>query len=147
MNKKIITVIVALLAIIGLVLAFMAMTVDPDDKIAASGAASPLVSYSLVLLGITAVVTVLGSLFSLLKNPAALKKAIMGLVVLSVVLLVSYLLANSDQVMDATSINILANEGSSVSKLTSTGIIFSGLLMLVAGLFFVWDLLKGLVKS
>ncbi len=146
MNKKFITVIVAVLAIIGLVLALMAMTVDADDRAAASAAASPLVSYSLVLLGITAIVAVLGSLFSLLKNPAALKKAIMGLVILGVVLLVSYLLANSDQVIDAKN-EIIAASGSSVSKLTSTGIIFSGLLMLVAGLFFVWDLLKGLVKS
>ncbi len=146
MNKKIITVIVAVLAIIGLVLALMAMTVEADDRVAADVAASPLVSYSLVLLGITAVVAVLGSLFSLLKNPAALKKAIMGLVVLGVVLLVSYLLANSDQVIDAKN-EIIAATGSSVSKLTSTGIIFSAILMLVAGLFFVWDLLKGLVKS
>jgi hypothetical protein len=146
MNKKIITVIVAVLAIVGLVLALMAMTVDADDVQAADIAASPLVNYSLFLLGITAVVTVLGSLFSLLKNPAALKKAIMGLVVLGVVLLVSYLLANSEQVIDAKN-EVIAATGSSVSKLTSTGIIFSALLMLVAGLFFVWDLLKGLVKS
>ena len=146
MNKKIITLVVALLAIIGLVFALMAMVVDPDDIPAANEAASPLVTYSLVLLIITAAVAVVGSLFSLLKNPAALKKAIMGLVVLGVVLLVSYLLANSDQVIDAKE-EIIAAAGSSVSKLTSTGIIFSGLLMLVAGLFFVVDLLKGIVKS
>ncbi|MGB1041977.1 MAG: hypothetical protein ACPGU6_01155 [Tenacibaculum sp.] len=146
MNKKVITLIVAVLAIIGLVLALMAMVVDPDDMQAASDAASPLVSYSLVLLGITAVVAVVGSLFALLKNPAALKKALLGLAVLGLVLLVSYLSANSDQVIDAKN-EVIAATGSSVSKLTSTGIIFSVILMLVAGVFFVVDLLKGIVKS
>ncbi len=147
MNNKIITLVVAVLAIIGLVFALMAMVVDPDvDLIAANEAASPLVSYSLVLLAVTAAVAVIGSLFSLFKNPAALKKAIMGLVILGVVLLVSYLFANSDQVIDAKD-EVIAAAGSSVSKLTSTGIVFSALLMLVAGAFFVLDLLKGIVKS
>ena len=147
MNNKIITLVVAVLAIIGLVFALMAMVVDPEvDLMAANDAASPLVTYSLILLGITAAVAVVGSLFSLFKNPAALKKAIMGLVILGVVLLVSYLFANSDQVIDAKD-EVIAAAGSSVSKLTSTGIVFSALLMLVAGVFFVVDLLKGIIKS
>lgn len=147
MNNKIITLVVAVLAIIGLVFALMAMVVDPEvDLMAANDAASPLVTYSLILLGITAAVAVVGSLFSLFKNPAALKKAIMGLAILGVVLLVSYLFANSDQVIDAKD-EVIAAAGSSVSKLTSTGIVFSALLMLVAGVFFVVDLLKGIIKS
>ena len=147
MNNKIITLVVAVLAIIGLVFALMAMVVDPEvDLMAANDAASPLVTYSLILLGITAAVAVVGSLFSLFKNPAALKKAMMGLAILGVVLLVSYLFANSDQVIDAKD-EVIAAAGSSVSKLTSTGIVFSALLMLVAGVFFVVDLLKGIIKS
>ena len=147
MNNKIITLVVAVLAIIGLVFALMAMVVDPEvDLMAANDAASPLVTYSLILLGITAAVAVVGSLFSLFKNPAALKKAIMGLAILGVVLLVSYLFANSDQVIDAKD-EVIAAAGSSVSKLTSTGLVFSALLMLVAGVFFVVDLLKGIIKS
>ena len=147
MNKKLITAVVAILALIGIVLAIMAMMTDPkEDLEAASNAASPLVNYSLILLVITALVAVVGSIFSLLKNPSALKKALLGLVALVVVFGVSYMLSNGEQVADTTG-KVISAADSQVTKLTSTGIIFSGILMLFAGGFFIWDLLKGLVKS
>ncbi|APG66158.1 hypothetical protein LPB136_12595 [Tenacibaculum todarodis] len=146
MNNKIITIIVAVLSIIGIALFVMTLGVDVEDAEAISGVVSPLVTYSLILLGISAAVAFLGSVFSLLKNPAALKKAGLGLVALVVVFGIAYMLANSDQVIDAKD-EIIAAAGSQVSKLTSTGILFSGVLMLVAGAFFIIDLVKGLIKS
>lgn len=145
MNNKIITIIVAVLSVIGIGLFIMVFGAD-EGTAEETSRVSNLVTYSLFLLGITAAVTILGSLFSLFKNPAALKKALMGLVALGVVFAISYIFSNSDQVLDATGV-VKAEAGSQVSKLTSTGIFFSGGLMLVAGAFFVWDLLKGLVKS
>ena len=146
MSNKLITIIVAALSIIGIFLFVRVLGFDESDAQGVSGAVSPLVTYSLILLGITAVVAVLGSLWSLIKNPSALKKALLGLAALAVVFVVSYMFANSDQVIDAKN-EIIAAAGSQVSKLTSTGIWFSLILMAVAGGFFVWDLLKGLVKS
>ncbi len=146
MNNKIVTIIVAVLSVIGIGLFINVFGADEGNAEAVSGKVSILVTYSLILLGITALVTIIGSLFSLMKNPSALKKAFVGLAALAVVFFVSYLLANSDQVLDAKE-EIIAAAGSSVSKLTSAGIWFSGLLMLVAALFFIWDLLKGLIKS
>ncbi|MCH3881670.1 MULTISPECIES: hypothetical protein [Tenacibaculum] len=146
MNNKIITIIVAVLSIIGIALFVLTLGVEEGNAEALSGSVSTLVTYSIILLIIAAAVAVLGSVFSLLKNPAALKKAGLGLVALLVVFGVAYMLANSDQVIDAKD-EIIAAAGSQVSKLTSTGILFSGVLMLVAGAFFIIDLVKGLIKS
>lgn len=146
MNNKLITIIVAVLSIIGIALFVLTLGVEEGDAEALSGSVSTLVTYSIILLVIAAAVAVLGSVWSLLKNPAALKKAGLGLIALLVVFGVAYMLANSDQVIDAKD-EIIAAAGSQVSKLTSTGILFSGVLMLVAGAFFIIDLVKGLIKS
>ena len=146
MNNKIITIIVALLSIVGIGLFVMTFGIDKEDTEAMSGAVTPLVNYSLFLLIAAAVVAVVGSIWTLLKNPSALKKAGLGLLALVVVFGISYMLANSDQVIDAKD-EIIAAAGSQVSRLSSTGILFSGILMLVAAAFFVVDLVKGLIKS
>ncbi|WP_435253690.1 hypothetical protein [Tenacibaculum sp. A30] len=145
-NNKLITIFVALLSLVGIVLFMVAMGADVEDPVAISSAVSPLVTYSLVLLGLTAGVTVLASILSLFKNPAALKKALIGLLGMGVLLVVSYILSADGQVIDANE-KVIAAAGSSVSKNTSTGIWLSVILILIAGGFFVWDLLKGLVKS
>ncbi len=145
-NNRLITIIVALLSLVGIVLFIMTMGADTEDPVAMSEAVSPLVTYSLVLLGLTVAVTVIASLWSLVKNPAALKKALFGLLALGVVFVISYILADDGQVIDANN-EVIAAAGSSVSKNTSTGIWLSIILIVVAGGFFVWDLLKGLVKS
>ncbi|WP_028892286.1 hypothetical protein [Tenacibaculum sp. 47A_GOM-205m] len=145
-NNRLITIVVALLSLVGIVLFLTTLGVNEDDKAAMSDAVSPLVTYSLVLLGLTAGVTVLASILSLFKNPAALKKALLGLLGMGVLLVVSYILSADGQVIDANE-KVIAAAGSSVSKNTSTGIWLSVILILIAGGFFVWDLLKGLVKS
>jgi len=145
-NNRLITIVVALLSLVGIILFLTTLGVNEDDKAAMSDAVSPLVTYSLVLLGLTAGVTVLASILSLFKNPAALKKALLGLLGMGVLLVVSYILSADGQVIDANE-KVIAAAGSSVSKNTSTGIWLSVILILIAGGFFVWDLLKGLVKS
>ncbi|CAM1360142.1 conserved membrane hypothetical protein [Tenacibaculum sediminilitoris] len=145
-NNRLITIIVALLSLVGIVLFVMTMGADTEDPAAMSDAVSPLVTYSLVLLGLTVAVTVLASLFSLFKNPAALKKSLLGLLAIGVLLVISYILSGDGQVIDANE-KVIAAAGSSVSKNTGTGIWLSIILIVIAGGFFVWDLLKGLVKS
>ncbi|TDQ21904.1 hypothetical protein [Tenacibaculum caenipelagi] len=145
-NNRLITIVVALLSLVGIVLFLMTMGVDSEDKVAMSDAVSPLVTYSLVLLMLTAAVTVLASVFSLFKNPAALKKALLGILAMGVLLVISYMFSSDGQVIGANN-ELVAEAGSSVSKNTSTGIWLSIILIVIAGGFFVWDLLKGLVKS
>ncbi|MEY8860772.1 hypothetical protein [Tenacibaculum singaporense] len=145
-NNRLITIVVALLSLVGIVLFLMTMGVDSEDRVAISDAVSPLVTYSLVLLILTAGVTILASIFSLFKNPTALKKALFGLLGIGVLLVISYILSSDGQVVDANE-KVIAIEGGSVSKNTSTGIWLSIILIVIAGGFFVWDLLKGIVKS
>ncbi|SED19721.1 hypothetical protein SAMN04489761_4587 [Tenacibaculum sp. MAR_2009_124] len=146
MNSKILKIIVAVLSVIGLVLFFRVAGIDAEDKPALSVAVSPLVTYSLILMGIAVVAAVVASLLGIMKNPAALKKTLLGVAALAVALLISYILASDTVVLDANS-SVIAEAGSDVSKYTSTGIWISLILLVIGGGFFVYDLLKGLIKS
>jgi hypothetical protein len=145
MNNKILTIFIAIIGVVGIGLYANIMMVDKENVAAVDGASSPMVSFAIFLLIASIVVAILASLLGFLKNPAALKKAVLGVVSLGVVLLVAYLIADGDQVINAND-EVIAAADSSVSKLTSTGIWGSLFLLVIAGAFFVFDLLKGLIK-
>ena len=145
-NNRLITIVVAFLSLVGIVLFVRTLGIDEDNVQELSGVVGPLVTYSLILLGLTVLVTVLASVWSLFKNPAALKKAAAGLGAVVVLFIIASVFSGDGQVIDANN-EVIAKAGSSVSKNTSTGIYLSMILILIAGGFFVWDLLKGLVKS
>jgi hypothetical protein len=88
------------------------------------------------------------SLWSVIKNPQNLKKIGIGLGLLAVVLAVSYSIADSNAVLD-TQGQVLegGDAGTATNQWVGTGIWFSMALGLVASLFFVYDLFKGLIKS
>ena len=145
MNNKILTLLVALISIIGIGMYINVSVIDEENVEAISNAVSPLVGYSLWLfIGVVAV-AILASLWGLFKNPAALKKTLLGLLVLGVLFVVSYFASSDGQVMGADN-NVLAGQGS-VSKWVGTGITYSIILGAFASVFFVWDILKGIVKS
>ncbi|PQJ21539.1 hypothetical protein [Tenacibaculum sp. SG-28] len=145
MNNKILTLLVALISIIGIGMYINVSVIDEENVEAISNAVSPLVGYSLWLfIGVVAV-AILASLWGLFKNPAALKKTLLGLLVLGVLFVVSYFASSDGQVMGADN-NVLAEQGS-VSKWVGTGITYSIILGAFASVFFVWDILKGIVKS
>ncbi|AUC13740.1 hypothetical protein BTO06_00630 [Tenacibaculum sp. SZ-18] len=145
MNNKILTIFIAIMGVVGLGLYANIMAVDAEDVVAVDNASSPMVTFAIILLVASVVVAVVASLLGFLKNPAALKRAILGVASLGVVILVSYLIADANQVINANK-EIIAAADSSVSKLTSTGIWGSLFLLVIAGAFFVFDLLKGLIK-
>ena len=145
MNNKILTLLVALISLIGVGLFVNVVRIDAEDTQALSDAVSPLVSYSYYLLIVIVVVAVVISLLSMFKNPAALKKTALGIAALGVVLVVSYFMASNGEVIGADN-SILAPAGD-ISKWVGTGIRFTIVLGAIASVFFVWDLLKGIVKS
>ncbi|MGG8496673.1 hypothetical protein ACQY1Q_09665 [Tenacibaculum sp. TC6] len=146
MNSKILKIVVAILSLVGIGLFLRVSGINSEDKVAISEAVSPLVTYSLVLLGLAVAAAVIASLLGMFKNPAALKKTLLGIVALAVALLISYILSSDGQVVDANG-SVIAATGSQVSKYTSTGIWVSLILLVVGGVFFVIDLVKGLIKS
>lgn len=145
MDKRILTILIAVVGVVGFGLYANVLMANSENAEDVANAASPMVTFSVVLLIASLAVTVIASLLGVLKNPAALKKALLGIVSLGVVVLVSYLISNSGEVLDANG-KVIAAAGSAVAKLTSTGIWASLFLLVIGGAFFVFDLLKGLVK-
>ena len=146
MNSKILKIIVAVLSVVGIGLFGRVASIDSENVSAISEAVSPLVTYSVALLVLAIIAAVVASLLGIFKNPAALKKTLLGVVALGVALLISYIMASDSAVLDANN-SVIAKEGSDISKYTSTGIWISLILLLLGGVFFVYDLAKGLIKS
>lgn len=143
MISKILRIIVALIAIIGIA-GFIMVTRAEEGTPEMGKAASFMVNLAFWLLVIASVATVVLSVFSLLKKPAALKKTIFSLAILGVVFAISYFAASDAQVLDANK-QVIEKAGE-VSKWSEAGLNFSLLLLLIGGVFFIVDLLKSLVK-
>ncbi|MFT6959632.1 MAG: magnesium-transporting ATPase (P-type) [Polaribacter sp.] len=151
-SNKILSIIIALVALVG---AFLFIRIFMEDAEAIetnvdlqNKVISPIIYYSTFLLIATVVITVVLSLWSLIRNPENLKKTLMGLGVLAVLLIVSYFLSDSEAVINAAGgISEGGEAGSSVNKWVGTGIWYSLILGAVASFFFVYDLVKGLIKS
>ncbi len=151
-SNKILNIGITLIALIGGILFIRIFSEDAEvietNVDVQNSLVSPLISFSFWLFIAGVVITILLSLWSLIRNPENLKKTLGGLAVLAVLLFIAYFLSDSAVVYDANGLNILpgGEEGSSVNRWVGTGIWYSTILLVIAGLFFIWDLLKGLVK-
>ena len=152
-SNKILNILIAAIALIGGFL-FIRVFMEGSEAIktdvdVANSVVSPLISFSFWMFIIGVIITVVLSIWTIIKNPENLKKTLGGLAVLAVFLFIAYFLADSNAVYDANNINILkgGEEGSTTNKWVGTGIWYSFILGTIAALFFVFDLLKGLVKS
>lgn len=150
-NTKILNLLIAGIAFIGGILfirIFMEDTEAIESDVAIQNSViSPLIYFSTWLLIATVLVTIGLSLVGLFRNPENLKKTLGGLGVLLVLLIISYILADSNAVYNAAGgIEAGGEEGSSVNRWVGAGIWYSIILGGIASLFFVWDLVKGLIK-
>ena len=150
-SNKILNLLIAGIALIGGILfirIFMEDTAAIEtDAAIQNSVISPLIYFSTWLLIATVVVAVGLSLLSLFRNPENLKKTLGGLAVLAALLMISYFLADSEAVYNAAGgIEPGGEAGSSVNRWVGAGIWYSIILGGIASLFFVWDLVKGLVK-
>lgn len=151
-SNKILNILIAAIALIGGFLFIRVFMEDTDaietDVDIANKVVSPLIYYSTYLFYAAVIITIGLSLLSLVRNPENLKKTLGGLAVLTVLLIVAYFLSDSAAVYNAAgAIEYGGEEGSAINKWVGTGIWYSVILGGIASLFFVWDLLKGLVKS
>ena len=152
-SNKILNILITLIAVVGGILFIGIFMEDAEalktDVDLGNSVISPLIYYSTWLFYATVIVTIVLSLWSIFRNPENLKKTLAGLGVLAVLLVVAYFLSDTAAVYDANGLKVLegGEEGSSTNKWVGTGIWYSVILGGIASLFFVWDLLKGLVKS
>ena len=150
--SKFLSIFVAIIAVIAAVLFVRVFLEDSEaiktDATIQNSVVSPLVTFSTILLYLAIGVTILLSIWTVIRNPESLKKTLLGLVVLGVVLVVAYFFADSAAVLDAQGKVLEGGEaGAASNQWAGTGIWFSIFLGIVAGAFFVFDLVKGLVKS
>ncbi|TXD54169.1 MULTISPECIES: hypothetical protein [unclassified Polaribacter] len=151
-SNKILNILIAVIALIGGFLFIRIFMEDTEalvtDVELQNSVVSPLISFSTWLFIIAVIVTIALSLWSLIRNPENLKKTLGGIAVLAVLLFIAYFLSDSDVVYNAAGkVEVGGEEGSSVNRWVGAGIWYSIILGGIAGIFFVIDLLKGLVKS
>lgn len=134
MNKNLSNILKGLVALIAVVAAyfFVKIIITGDDAIVEGGGSlgivGPLVSFSLGLFGLVFVVTILFSIVGLFKKPEALKKTLLGLVVLGIFLAASYGLAPDNAVTDVNGEVLEGGAAGAESKWVSTGIWYTVLL-------------------
>lgn len=146
--SKILTILIAVLSVIGIVLFAIVSSTDEADVEAVNATVSPLIAFSTYLFYAAVAITIVLSVVGMVKNPENLKKTLLGLAVLGVLLVVSYIMGDSTAVLDAQGAVIEGGEaGASSNQWVGTLIWYSTILVLIGGVFFIYDLLKGLVKS
>lgn len=146
--SKILTIIVAALSLIGIALFISVSTIDEADVEALNAGIDPLIAFSTYLFYAAVLVTIVLSILGLIKNPENLKKTLLGLAVMGVLLVISYILGDSNPVLDAQGAVLEGGEqGAASNQWVGSLIWYSSILVLVGGVFFVYDLIKGLVKS
>ena len=146
--SKFLNIFIAIIAVVGAFLFIRIFMTDADDTEALNSAVSGIVSFSTILLYFAIGATLILSLIGLFTNPDNLKKTLLGIAVLGVVLVFAYFLADSNAVLDTQGKVLEGGEaGSSINQWVGTGIWYSVALGFVASLFFVYDLVKGLIKS
>lgn len=129
-----------IISVIGIILLVRVIKTDGDES-----AVSMIINYTMLILAITVAITLIFSIFNLLKNPAALKKTLISLVVFGIIFGINYMMSG-----DAASYNTkheVMLEAGSTSKLVEAGIKFSMTLGVIAFLLVVFDTVKSLVKS
>ena len=145
--SKILTIIIALISVIGIAL-FINVSMQEEGSEALSSAVSLLIPYSTFLFYAVVAITVVLSIWGLVKNPDNLKKTLLGLAVMGVLLAVSYLLGDGQAVYDAKGLVLEGGEeGAFSNQWSSTGIWYSIILGALGFAFFIIDLVKGLIKS
>jgi len=145
--SKILTIIIALISVIGIAL-FINVSMQDEGSEGLSSAVNLLIPYSTFLFYAVVAITVVLSILGLIKNPDNLKKTLLGLGVMGVLLAVSYLLGDSSAVYDAKGAVLSGGEeGASSTQWSSTGIWYSIILGALGFAFFIIDLVKGLIKS
>jgi len=145
--SKILTMSVAVVSLTGIAL-FINVTFTDEVPSKISSAVGPLIVFSTYLFYAAVAITVGLSIIGLVKSPENLKKTLFALGAMTVLLIVSYILGDSEPVLDAQGKVLEGGEsGAASNQWVGSLIWYSTILVLIGGAFFVYDLLKGLVKT
>ncbi|WP_152287025.1 hypothetical protein [Flavicella marina] len=152
MNQKLTNILKGLVGLIAIVAAyFFIKIVSTGDEAIVEGGGSlgivgPMVTFSIGLFILVLGLSVLFSIISLFKKPEALKKTLLGLVVLGIFLGAAYGLAPDDAVTNVNGEVLEGGEQGANSKWVSTGIWYTVLLGATAIVTIVLGGVKKIIK-
>ena len=154
-NNKLSKILTALSVIIGIIGMFFYIRVVSagDDAIKSevdlqNNIISPFIWATIIVLGITIISSLFASISSLVKNPKQLKKTFLSIAILGVLLVVSYLIHDGGEVLNAKGEVLSGGEKDAVANVwSSTGIRFSVILGAIGLLLVVSDMVKSMIKS
>ena len=151
MNSKsynIIKIVVAALALIGIAL-FIMVAMAGDDVEAVSNTTHPLITFSMFLVGLTVIITLLFSIRGLFTTPGALKQALISIAVLVGLFVLAYVLAGDGEVTNSYGQTLKDGVGAAgvIPKRVGAMINYTYILGIIALLTIVWGGVKGMFSK
>ena len=140
----------AALGVLGVVLlvrVLLAGDAVETDAATQASVVDPFITFTFIMLGLTAVLAVAFSLWSLVQNPAALKKALITLVGLGILFAIAYSLADDGEVTNKFGQIIEQGEAGPISKNSGALIKFSYFLGFIGIATVVWGSVKGMFSK
>jgi len=121
-----------------------ALATDVDVQ---SSVLDPFVSFTIMMLYLTIGVTILFSVVNLVKDPAALKKTLIGLVVLGALFAVAYAMASDAEVTGPNGTFIEGGEAGTTPKMVGTLIKYTYILGVIGLATVVWGSLRAMMSN
>lgn len=148
---KIAKIAVAVLGLIGVIMLVRVMI--PDDEVlksdleVQSSVLDPFVSFTLIMVYLTAGLAILFSILNLVKNPAHLKKALISLAFLAVLFFISYALASDAEVKGSYNEPIEGGAAGSIPKMVGALIKYTYYLGIIALACVLWGSVRGMFSN
>ena len=148
---KIAKIAVSALGLIGVIMLVRVM-VAGDETLKSSlevqaSVLDPFISFTIFMLYLTAILAIGFSIWNLVKNPAALKKALISLVVLAVLFGVAYASASDAEVTGANGISIENGAAGPIPKMVGTLIQYTYFLGIIALATVLWGSVRGMFSN
>lgn len=118
-----------------------------EDAATQASVVDPFITFTFIMLGLTTIITVVFSLFSLVQNPAALKKALITLVVGGVLFGIAYALANDGAITNKFGQIIDQGEAGPISKNTGALIMYTYFLGTIGLACVLWGTVKDMLSN
>lgn len=149
--NKIAKIAAGVLGLIGVIMLVRVMAADEEalatDLDVQSSVLDPFVSFTIMMLYLTAAIAVLFSIVNLVKHPAALKKAIISLVVLGVLFGISYVMASDAEITGPNGVYIEGGEEGSTPKMVGTLIKYTYILGIIGLITVVWGSVRTMMSN
>lgn len=140
----------ATLGVIGIILLVRVITAGDavvEDAATQVSVVDPFITFTFIMLGLTTVITVVFSIWSLIQNPAALKKALITLAVMGVLLVLAYVSANDHEITNKFGQVIDLGEAGPISKNTGTLIKYTYFLGAIGLACVLWGTVKDMLSN